>query len=238
MRSSRDFLSPYLRVLPRIFLAQVSINSYCITVCFSHFVVAFTPRNQGLDGELKKIPVISSLFGPIASLLNTIGLGDITTVDSKVPLTDLQRVALQQLKVELLGAVEGVEAGLPPPSVLSLKRGYTRRQFGDEGSGWGALFDDESGTLDPEDGLMGYLKRETSQTRGLDSVINGLPVVGPVLAPVTSLLDSLGLGDITSKMPLSSEQKDVIAKLEAAISTVADKVKSTIPVGLPVSLPI
>lgn len=188
---------------------------------------------------LTGLPVVGSVLSPVASLLDSIGLSDPSKLAANTPLTKDQQDVLKQLQSALMGAVGGVEASLPKGIPVTLPVALPiKRQFGDQGSGWGALFDEESGTLDPEDGLSGYLKREIMEARGLDSVLGGLPIVGSVLSPVTSILDSAGLGDITSKLPLTNDQKDLIAKLKAAISTVTSKVKDTLPVDLPIALPL
>jgi hypothetical protein len=72
----------------------------------------------------------------------------------------------------------------------------------------------------------------------LETMLGGLPVMGSMLAPVTSLLDSVGLNDPTSfanKAPITDAQKALIAKLTTAISNAATSVSKNLPVGLPVS---
>lgn len=204
---------------------------------------------RDLDSILTGLPVVGSVLTPIASLFDSIGLSDPSKLTAKTPLTAEQQSTLNKLQAALESATATVKATLPHPDVPEplqaiadpLHLGVNaRRQFSEEGSGWGALFDEESGTLDPEDGLSGYLKRSPLEIRGLGDLVSGLPILGPILGPVlqpvTSLLDSLGLGDVTNKLPLSTDQLDAVAKLQAAIATVTGNVKSTLPVSLPLPL--
>jgi hypothetical protein len=161
------------------------------------------------------------VIAPIISVLDAIGLNDPTKIASKAPLTAMQKDILAKLQVEISNAAGKVAANLPvkPPVSPPVKRQDIASEFGN-------LFDEESGSLEPE----GFSKRGGAPL-DLGSVIE------PLLAPVMPILNLIGLNDPTSipnKAPLTDAQKDVIAKLQAVISSAADKVTANLPVKTPV----
>jgi hypothetical protein len=149
---------------------------------------------------------------PAASFPDSIGLSGPTKLANNAPLSEDQKATLVDLAAKIAAAV----GKLAPNASVALPITPPKREFA---NGFGALFDEESGTLEPEN-VYGYLKRRS----GLDPIPDSLPVLN------TSLPDSIGLGDPTSKLPLSSVQKDVLAKPQDAISKVAGKVIPSLPI--------
>ena len=136
-----------------------------------------------------------SIFGPVAALFGTVGMN---TISDSMPLTEAQKVVLDQLHDALHDAAGTVIAHLPADLPIS--------------------------PLSPR-------SLEDRQLVNPLATLASLPILTP-LDSVSDLLKGLGIGPNPSS--LTEAQKQVIARLQAAISNAVGDVTANVPVKLDV----
>lgn len=80
-----------------------------------------------MNSTLTGIPVLGSVFAPVASLLDSVGLNDPAKLAGNAPLTDQQKETLKKLETALKTVANKVESELPvsPPVSFPVRRSGT-----------------------------------------------------------------------------------------------------------------